>query len=264
MNTSTTNLEFFLSTGSWRTDHIPHNIKRMFLPDPGYTLIEGDLSGADAYAVAWDSGDERLKEKLKHCEATGTKLHTLNAEDIFGAPVTQDKYQKAKIGVHAVDYGCKARTLAQHLGCTIADAERFINRWFSAHPGIADWHRRVESDLFRTRTVRNAYGFRRTYFDRVETILPEALAWIGQSTTAITINKALVQVEDRVPEIEVLLQVHDSLLMQCQSRRLQQLFPQLRLAFRVNVPYPDPLIIPTEFKMSDKSWGNCEKVKLAA
>lgn len=264
MNTSTTNLEYFLSTGKWRTEHIPHNIKRMFLPDPGYTLIEGDLSGADAYAVAWDSGDERLKEKLKHCEATGTKLHTLNAKDLFGDPVTPANYYKAKQGVHAVDYGCKARTLATHLGGTIADADRFIRGWFTAHPRIEAWHHRVEGDLFRTRTVRNAYGFRRTYFDRVETILPEALAWIGQSTTAITINKALVQVEDRLPYVEVLLQVHDSLLMQVKTKYVKEALPQLKLAFRVEVPYPDPLFIPTEFKLSDKSWGDCEKVKIAA
>jgi DNA polymerase I-like protein with 3'-5' exonuclease and polymerase domains len=240
------------------------NIRKFFVPDPGMTMIEGDLKGADAYAVAWDSGDEALKEKLRECERTGIKLHTLNARSIFGDPVTPHAYAKAKIGVHAVDYGCKSRTLAGHLNCRQHEADAFINGWFRAHPKIKAWHERIENQLYRTRSVSNAWGYKRYYFDRVEGLLPEALAWIGQSNTAITINKGMIRVKRELPWVQLLMQVHDSVLAQVPTNRLEETLPLFHRALSVTVPYPDPLTIPVEIKHSPVSWGDMEEWKVAA
>ena len=38
------------------------NVKKMFIPDEGYTIIDADLEKADAQIVAWESGDEELKQ----------------------------------------------------------------------------------------------------------------------------------------------------------------------------------------------------------
>jgi DNA polymerase I-like protein with 3'-5' exonuclease and polymerase domains len=237
------------------------NVRKFFQPDPGYILFDVDLAGADAQIVAWDADDLPLKQAFRdHAAGKGPKVHCVNAKAIFGSRAGADGknepyYSRAKAGVHATNYGAKARTLAAALKCSLPEAEFFQRSWFDAHPAIADWHRRTEDSLRTTRQVRNAFGFVRTYFDRPDNLLPEALAWVPQSTVAIIIDTAYNIITETLPDIEILLQVHDSLVGQCPIRLWPELKPRLRSALAVPVPYPDPLIIPTGLKTSTHSWG---------
>ena len=47
------------------------NIRKIFIPDPVYILIDSDLAGADAQVVAWEADDEDLKKTLLHDFTTG-------------------------------------------------------------------------------------------------------------------------------------------------------------------------------------------------
>lgn len=250
------------------------NIRKMFIPDPGYTFFDGDLDRADLQVVVWEAGDEDLKKGLR----LGLDMHCLNACSIFnirGIPpdelaeshpnyrehrgkIGEDKRQKAKQGVHATNYGCKARTLSTHLGSTQHEADKFISAWLQAHPGIKRWQDSVERDLQTRRTVTNKYGYRRVYFDRVDGLLPEALAWIPQSTVALTINRIWRRIWDTLPDAQVLLQVHDSLAGQFPTGHGTYFRDALESASRACViPYEDPLCIPFSVKTSEKSWGDC-------
>lgn len=239
--------------------HFP-DVRKMFIPDPGKNIADIDLDRADAQVVAWESDDEELKRMFRE----GADIHLENAKTIFGNPrLTKDSRERklAKAGVHATNYGASARTLARALGITVRQAENFQRRWFAAHPGIAEWHSSVEASLQSTRSVRNKFGFRRYYFDRVEGILPEALAWIPQSTVAIVINTGFYRIDQQLDEVDVLLQVHDSLVIQYPRHRREYLLPLVHELMLVEVPYDDPLIIPLGIKESESSWGECEDIE---
>ena len=231
------------------------NLRRLLTPDPSFTLFEIDLKGADARVVAWEANDAGLKEAFN----AGVDIHAHNARSIWPlAPydkITRELRQRAKTAVHAVNYGCKARTLADHIGTSANEADTFINQWFLLHPGIREWHRRVEAGLRSRGAVSNVWGYRRQYFDRVESLLPKALAWIGQSTTAIAINKLIVSLAHKLPEAQILLQTHDSVTLQIPSLEAVTLLPHLKSICTVSVPYPDPLEMPCDIKCSTKSWG---------
>lgn len=234
------------------------NVRKLFLPDPGYIIADADLAGADAQVVAWEAGDEKLKAAFR----AGLKIHAVNSKDIFGDKAGPDGkaepyYLYAKKGVHASNYGASAATIAPHMGISVAEAESFQHRWFALHPEIKDWQERVASDLRATKTVRNKFGFRRRYFERVEGILPEALAWIPQSTVAITINKGWLNLEDNLPQVQVLLQVHDSLVFQYPRSEHPHILDEIKKQMTITIPYDDPLIIPVSIKTSDRSWGDC-------
>ena len=237
------------------------NVRRLFLPDPGYTIFDCDLDRADAQVVAWEANDEILKSIFR----AGEDMHLQNARDIFNNPrLTKDSKERklAKTGCHAINYGAKPPTLARTLGITMVEAERFYNRWFALHPAIADWHRRVEDQLATTRCVSNKFGFRRYYFDRIENLLPEALAWVPQSTVAIVIDKGLVAVDTTLRgQVDVLLQVHDSLVMQARTRDFERMKPLVRECLRIEIPYEDPLTISVGIKASTESWGDCVDVE---
>lgn len=241
------------------------NVRKLFLPDPSYTIFDADLAGADAQVVAWEAEDEDLKAAFR----AGLDVHSKNAEDMLGTAFTSlpaDSYARAKKrkenkqGVHLTNYGGTARTMATVLGWTVHSAEQFQRRWFSLHPGIKkNFHGKVEASLRATRSVRNPFGFQRVFFDRIDSCFPEALAWIPQSTVALNTYHGAFQLEAKFPQVEILLQVHDSLVFQFPTSQTPD-YNLIRSTLAVTTPYPDPLIIPWGLAASDKSWGEVKKV----
>jgi DNA polymerase I-like protein with 3'-5' exonuclease and polymerase domains/uracil-DNA glycosylase len=250
------------------------NVRKLFVPDPGHTFFDIDLDRADLQVVVWEADDEDLRRALR----LGIDLHCFNACGIFNIKsippeelieshpnykehrgrIGEVKRQRTKAGVHATNYGVQAATLASTLGITQREAQNFIDGWLGAHPGIARWHKRTAEGLARDRSVRNRFGYRRYYFDRVDGILPEALGWLPQSTVANVINIAWERINAAIPEVEVLLQVHDSLGGQFPTYLEMQLKPRILELAAVTIPYEEPLTIPVGMKTSTKSWGDCK------
>lgn len=242
------------------------NVRKLFLPDRGKTIIDCDLSGADAQVVAWEANDTELKNAFK----AGLNIHNHNGEAMWGAAYVPDKIIRppnvtmrddVKRGVHAVNYGTSARTLAQNLQWSIRDAEIFKSRWLNLHPQIKGWHDKVYYDLQTTRTIRNQFGYRIVYFDRPDGLLPEALAWGPQSTVGILASRGAVRLAKAFPWLEVLLQVHDSVVFQIPNHQFQtSTLMKIKETLHIPVPYPsDPLYIPWGMKASQRSWGHCIK-----
>ena len=243
------------------------NVRKEFKPDPGMIMFEADLKGADAQIVAWEADDESLKEIFR----SGQDLHLANARAIFptplwdevppnevkGHPILGAFRQKAKGGVHATNYGARPPTLARALQITVPEAEVFQQRWFALHPGVENWQKRIWEQLQINRTVTNIFGYRRQYFGRLDTILPEALAWGPQSTVALTINRGIINMVKHFPFVQPLLQVHDSIVGQYpEALGLSFAKEQLRPALEITLPYADPLKIPVSIGTSTVSWGD--------
>lgn len=243
------------------------NCRKVFVPDPGYTIAEIDQAGADAQVVAWEANDEKLKDLFRK----RIKVHAVNARDIFGDRAGPDGkqepyYTRTKVGVHLTNYGGKVRTLAAALESSEHDAARFQSRWFQLHPNISDWHDRIEELLSTKREVKNKFGYRRFYFDRIADLLPEALAWIPQSTVACVTDRVLDQIESDSKltselGVEVLLQVHDSIVFQYPTYLEDRVLTHLQPLTKVIIPYDDPLVIPWGLKTSTVSWGHCKDRK---
>jgi DNA polymerase-1 len=258
------------------------NIRKMFIPDTGYTCFDVDLAGADAQVVAYEAEDMELIAAFK----AGLDVHSKNAEDLFGPAFTKlagdkdngpksKKRKECKQGVHLTNYGGSARTMAKVLGWTVRDAENFQRRWFSLHPGIKlNFHGRVDASLRTSRMVKNRFGYRRVYFDRIDSCFTEALAWIPQSTVAEVSFRGGLQLLERTGSVygrdgnlvkfgwvEILLQVHDSLVFQVRHEHENRI-AEIREALRYPVPYtnPDELNIQWGMARSRVSWGDCEAV----
>jgi DNA polymerase-1 len=239
------------------------NLRNLIVPSKDHMIVDMDLDRADAQFVAWEARDVSLKDILKR----GEDLHLQNARDIWGPQCTVDgpERQLAKRFCHAVNYGAYPKKLAAALGISIKTAEWIYHRWFNLHPGIREWHNRIKHQLNTERLVRNPFGFERYYFERPDQVVNQALAWGPQSATGIIINTAWDNIDNTLPEVEVLMQVHDSLTMQVPSQLYRELLPHIQEQSLVVVPYEDPLIVPVGFSVSSKSWGEvadpCKKGK---
>lgn len=282
------------------------NIRKIFVPDPGYVVVDMDLSGADAQVVAWEADDADLKGAFR----AGIKIHAHNLRTMFPqyAHLTDKQiksdhgdlqylYDRNKRAVHATNFGGSAPGVAKTIKWPVRQMEEFQSRWFTAHPGIGEWHERINRHLEGTecwncyapsigtprcdncgralgRTVKNRFGYRIIYYDRVgPSMWREALGWIPQSTVAIVTRKALIILDKEFSlhsfilrranptaiGVEPLVQVHDSLVFQVPFRGHQENIERIKSRLdRIAVPYPDPLYIPWGISSSDKSWGDCE------
>lgn len=245
------------------------NIRACFQPDPGYVLVEADLERADAQVCAWDAGCDDLKVAFQR----GDDIHSENAIELYGGIAKPNPRamhvnglsfrDNAKRWVHATDYAGGARTIAQAIVVPEDRVKRSIRWWTrERHPEIGEWHKRYEYELTARRIaqVHNAFGFRRVYTDRSSHLLGQALAWVCQSTVAIVINRAMLNIHRTLPEFQLLMQIHDSLLMQIREELFDDtMVGRLKATMAITVPYPDPLVIPIEIKHSATDWGSMVK-----
>jgi len=257
------------------------NIRSMFIPDDGFIFFDADLDRADLQVVAWESNELLLKTALK----LGADIHLMNTYLLEGKdpPPLEELVERhgkkdactcgprcywdyrtprshqrefSKVFCHATNYGGKSRTVAAHTGRTVHDIDQAQKRWFKSNPGIESWHTRTDAQIKRHRFVENRFGYRWYIFDRLEAVLPEALAWVPQSTVSIIINKIWKNIHDNLPEVEILLQVHDSLAGQY-PKHLTEMPERIKKEASIVVPYEDPLVIPFGVKTSLESWGKC-------
>jgi DNA polymerase I-like protein with 3'-5' exonuclease and polymerase domains/uracil-DNA glycosylase len=255
-----TNLQNIPKGDRSRTMAMP-NMRRLFVPDTGFLICEIDLAGADAQVVAWEADDAHLKDAFRR----GFKIHAVNAKDLFSGNAGPDGrkepwYTYAKVGVHLTNYRGKPGTLAKSLGITRHEADKFQKRWFAIHPGIPKWHERIDHSVQSTRCIYNKFGFRKVYYDRIENVLTNATAWGPQSTVAIVINKAIDK-GFRLPHpVTFMLQVHDSTVFQIPLDDHLDILRAIHQPLLTPVPYPDPLVIQFGLAVSDKSWGDVEKM----
>lgn len=244
-------------------------VRRLFRPDPGHMLIDCDLSGADAQVVAWEANQPELKDAFKQ----GLNVHNYNGERLWGKSYDPKRVRRkltwrdeCKRGVHGTNYLSGVRNLASVLGWTIREVEAFQAAWFQLNPGILDWHDRIAHSINTRRRIDNQFGLSITYFDRPDNILPKAVAWIPQSTVAVSCARGAVQLDEAAPWLEILLQVHDSVVFQLPYHRVApSSFETIKRHLEIVVPYPnDPLIIPWGLATSDKNWAEVKKTEWSA
>lgn len=235
------------------------NIRTLFIPDHGYTVFDTDLSSADLRVVVWEADEREMKDML----AAGLDPYTEIAKEFYkDSSITKKdpRRQKFKSVAHGTNYLGSARGLAQRLGLSVPEMERVQAWYFHRFPRIREWQEALKDQVRTKHFVANKFGYRRFYFDRIDdNVYREAAAWIPQSTVACYINRVWMRFAVSIPEVEVLLQVHDSLFGQFLSYLREPLLRRMQVeAGKVVVPYADPLIIPMGFKFSERSWGDCD------
>jgi DNA polymerase-1 len=239
------------------------NVRKIFVPDPGFTIFDTDLSKADLRIVTWESDEDEMKQMLRegfdpYIESARECYNDRTITKIRPDGSEHPKYKQFKSFAHGTHYLGTPYGLAGRIGITVHEAEKTQRWYFSRFPKIKEWQERFKGELQSRRYVQNIFGYRRYYFNKItEDTMREAIAWLPQSTVALYINRIWMNIYKRYPHIWVLLQVHDSLVGQFPSFRKEECLKQLNEAGQIVLPYADPLVIPVGIKTSDVSWGDC-------
>jgi len=238
------------------------NIRRMIVPEAGNTYWDLDLDSADLRTVVWESDCRELKAMF----AEGKKPYVEMGKEYYRDPTFSKKhrhYTNFKSLCHGTNYLGQAANIAGRIGLSVSDCER-VQKWYLGKCSeIPRWHSRIKRQMDTTATVRNAFGYRRKFFGRIEgTVYNEAVAWIGQSTTSICINTGFVNLDEFEERehwgILVRLQIHDSIAGEFPTARRDECVEKIRELCSITVPYDEPFVMPIGLKTSETSWGDCE------
>lgn len=235
------------------------NIRSLFIPDPGYTFFDIDLNSADLRIVFWEADEPEAKAMLKE----GVDFYTMVGKEFYNDPSFSKSDPRRnsffKPFCHGTHYLGTSKGLAERLGISVHQADKTQKWYFGKFPGLKKWHEDVKDQVLKRRMVQNIFGYRTYFFDRIEgTIFNQAIAWIPQSSIACLINRAYVAIDRELPEVDILLQVHDSLAGQFETHLGGDITRKIVSLAEIPLPYDDPLTIGVGVKTSTESWGACE------
>lgn len=246
-------------------------IRRMFIPDDGKVFVYRDYSQAEARVVAYLSGAERLIELF---EDSSRDVHKENAARIFGKPVSDvsiiERYLAKRV-IHASNYGMEADRLVQVVNEDAATtgiridrntAANLIHGYFMLYPEIREvYWKEVERELKFSRTLVTPFGRKRTFYGRWEDkLLKEAYSYIPQSVVgwlgAEALARCYYEIEPVVPGAEVLLNVHDSDMMQCWIEDVEKVAGMMREVMNIPITIKGrTFTIPTDCLVG-YNWGH--------
>ena len=257
--------ESVFETGT-NLQNIPRSelIRSLFIPDPGHTMVNADLSQAEARVVAYLSKEERLQTVFEQ----GGDVHRKNASMIFQKALLQVTDEERYIGkmlVHAANYMIGARKFAREVGTTENKAREFLNSYYAQYPRIRRWHDEVQEQLRKTRTLTTPLGRKRMFFGRWgDDMLRAAVAYVPQSTIGDLLNMGLIRAYDNLPiGWMFILQVHDSIVFQVpESTPAMHIYKFCHHYLEIPLTvHNKTFIIPIDIKVGS-SWGKMKKLEV--
>jgi DNA polymerase-1 len=273
--------------------NIDRELRSIFVADPGYKFLNLDLEQADARnvgAICWNHfvashGEAFAGAYLDACE--GGDLHTevcrmawqyleWGTEPAgFRRVADQIAYRSLsyrdlakKLG-HGTNYYGLPPTMARHTKVERPLIEEFQRNYFRAYPAIGSvdkndhtsdhWHNRVRHQLRDVGSITTLLGRRRGFFGRWndDETLRGAIAFEPQSLTADEINTGIINLF-RASKLELLVQVHDSILTQIPENQESELVPWALDALKCPIELAGgrPFVVPTEAKVG-WNWADC-------
>lgn len=204
---------------------VPKSIRKVFKAEPGKLLVQIDLSQAESRYVAYDSPEPTLMQLLQDKK----DVHNFVASRIFNKLAEMINKQERQLGKksgHAANYGVGPKTFSEaclvemNLHITEAEAARIINAYYGVFPGIRRRQERIQNEIRATKRIVTPMGRQRFFYDRIgDSVFREAYAYAPQSTIPDITNSLMLFLWDNFEDVEFLLQVHDSLLLQVSQGR---------------------------------------------
>lgn len=243
--------------------NVDRSLRYPFVADEKKILVNIDLGQADSRnlgASLWQIfyetyGAEEAGRYLDACESND--LHTTvcrmcwpkldwpeeistwkkfcDALILYG----QDSYRQGskKLG-HGTNFLGKPPHMAKQTHVAQHVIEDFQRKYFRAFPLIPEWHNWTIEEIKTKGKLYNLFGRRRFFFDRPDAAATHraAIAYVPQSSTGEEIDRGIIQLYEKFDHrhVELLLQVHDSILFQVPYDEHKQLIPEVLKTLEVH------------------------------
>lgn len=236
-------------------------IREAFVADKGNVLVSADYSQFELRLAAILADDEKLIADFN----STFDIHTKTASEVYGIPVdeiTKDQRRDAKVINFGVLYGMSPHGLSVATGMSLYEAKKFIDQYFELRAPVRQF---IDATLQKAREegyVATYYGRRRPTPDIhssnfiVRSAAERAAANMPiQGTEADLMKRAMLQVDDKIDGLgEQILQIHDSILVECPSENAEKIAEILKDTMENIAPELDiPLSVDINI---GNSWGD--------
>ena len=225
-------------------------LRKLFVAKDGNVLVDADYSQIELRLLAHFSGCKALVEAYRN----GEDVHSATASRVFGVPqseVTSALRRRAKTINFGIIYGMSRFGLAKDIGCSVTEAQNYLDRYFASHPEVKEFMdenvRRAREDgyvttiLGRKRYIpelRSSNFNLRSFGERAAMNMPL------QGSAADIIKIAMLRVAKRLKtdgfRAKMVLQVHDELVLDTpeeeRERTEKMLKEEMEAAIELNVP----------------------------
>ena len=250
--------------------NLPQEFKKFLVPDEEYVFWEVDKRQAEWVVVAYLTGDANMLQVIEEGRDTHVHTASLmfnvepevveyedklvgnntdpdliakiRDEDSILArftpalPRTMSGRQCGKKSNHGLNYDEGPNKFALINEMDQREATRIIEMYHRIYPGIRVWYESIKRQLQRERSLTNCFGRKVRFMDAWGPDLwKAAYSMLPQSSVVDSLNKGLVKINHdsyicQTMEIDLLAQVHDSILLQvpitCMTNT--DLFPGVR------------------------------------
>lgn len=201
------------------------NIRKVFIADKGFKLVDADYSQIELRVLAHMSQDEHMIDAFNH----NVDIHTKTASQVFGIDindVTSEQRSAAKAVNFGIVYGISDFGLAKNLHIPVKEAKNYIDSYLNTYEDIKSYMDSTIEEAKEDGYVKTILN-RRRYIPEIKssnTILKNlgkrlAMNAPIQGSAADIIKIAMVNVykklEERDLKSKLVLQVHDELIIEC-------------------------------------------------
>ena len=243
-----------------RTD-LGAEIRKMFVPKPGFVLVDADYSQIELRVLAHIADDKTMQEAFQ----SGSDIHTATASQVFGVPasqVTPLQRRHAKAVNFGIVYGISEFSLAEDIGVSRYEAKAYIDSYLNHYANVRRYMHQVVEDARQKGYTQTLFGRRRyipeltsSNFNVRSGAERIALNTPIQGTAADIIKLAMIRVEQALnqsyPDANLLLQVHDELIVECPEEIAPEVAALVSREMEAVVSLSVPLTAEAKF---GKSW----------
>jgi DNA polymerase-1 len=210
-------------------------IRTAFIAGKGNALVSADYSQFELRLSAIMAHDKAMIEDFNH----GVDIHTKTAAEIYGVPMSQvDKNmrRRAKVVNFGILYGMSPHGLSIATGMNRDEAKEFIDKYFELRGAVRTYMNNTVQNALRDGYVETIFGRRRptpdlksSNFAIREGAKRAAINMPIQGTEADLMKMAMLEVEKKLDGLgEQLLQIHDSILVECPEGNVKKVVELLK------------------------------------
>ncbi|HSX53476.1 MAG TPA: DNA polymerase I [Patescibacteria group bacterium] len=239
-------------------------IRTAFVAAPEHVLIGADYSQFELRLAAYLCDDKELIRQFNE----DIDVHTATAAEIYGREpedVTKNMRRDAKAVNFGIMYGLGPHGLVQATGMGYAQAKEFIDKYFQVRPKLKGYIESVQEHARKDGYVETLYGRRRptpdvhsSNFAVREAAMRAAVNMPFQGTAADIMKMAMIAVDkelmkfDEKDQPRMLLQIHDSILVECIASQAERVAKLLKDTMEHVVKLSIKLTVDTD---TGKNWG---------
>jgi DNA polymerase-1 len=229
------------SSNSPNLQNIPRNserqkVKKLFNSEGDKVFVEVDYSQAEIRLAAHYAKDEALIEAIKR----GEDIHSYTAKEAFGE-VTKSTRQAAKTLNFAVLYGAGVSVVANKLGTTEKVAKDFLDKYhkrFHYQDAIKE-----ATNFAKNKKAVRMWNGRIRHYSSPEEYPHTAFNQVIQGGVGQMMNRAVVRLDEELPEAGMIMQVHDAVYFEMDRNQVDVLVPEIKRILQYQPQFNVPMTV---------------------